>query len=139
MSTQEPIDFDDLFDASALDKLPSKKRESNINDLEEKASKKAKNEDNDDNILFKLQLKRNQAREKLKISTEDEYKRISAGPTYYAGKDYRERKEKADKFEEDLKERGVDPERYKLLHETQEKLEAQEKKNKKGTDSHDCM
>lgn len=145
MSANDTLDFSDVFDADLLDTLDNKKRESLGHD-ETSKSKKLKTQDeeknatlNEDNVLFQLQLKRNEARAKLRMATEDETKRIASGPNYESGKDFRERRQRADKFDDDLKEKGIDPERFKRLHETQEKIETREKQNKKGTNHHDCM
>lgn len=129
--------LDLTFDTSIFDNDKDDKK-----DIEEENEEQEEIEEDSSNpkdLLLKLQMKRNQARNKLKIASDEENKRLSAGPNYYKGKEMSERRERSEKYDKDLKEKGIDPERYRRLHETQERLEKLEKENKKESNPYDCM
>jgi hypothetical protein len=121
------FDFDD-----DLAQLESKPKNSKI------ASAQASSTDGEKSIreanrdkLQALDMKRNEMRAKAKEAREDEAKRVVAGPESEKKSERQMQRERGHEFEENLKEKGVDPERYRRMNQTQETLESKGRKDKR--------
>jgi len=80
--------------------------------------------------LWDLQMKKNEARVKVKDAADIEKTQEKEGPSLRRKREREEEDQKQKEFEEKLKSDGVDPERYYMLHTTLEKQDEVEKSNK---------
>jgi hypothetical protein len=134
------------FDQSAFDSLdgPAKKKKRKAGPSEElpapvKKPKVAEVEGVDP-VLLALQMKKNEARAIAKKATGEEEALQAAGPYAQKHKEAAEEKAKQREFQDKLKAAGVDPERYGRLHETQETVDAAERrKNRRGASDSTSM
>lgn len=130
------------FDKSAFDSLgskPKKKRTNAASVASEapSANKKPKLQEVEgiDPVLLALQMKKNEARAVAKKATSEEETLLAAGPHAAKHKAAAEAKVAQREFKEKLAEAGVNPEFYSQLHETQESVEAAEKrKNRRSVE-----
>lgn len=83
-----------------------------------------------DPVLLALQMKKNEARAIAKKATTEEEELQAAGPHALKHKAAAEEKARQREFKEKLEKAGVNPERYSRLHETQEKVDADERKKR---------
>lgn len=81
--------------------------------------------------LQALQEKKNKCRANIKTEVEIERAEEKAGVEGKAQKEREERQKQNAEWEDNLKKEGVDPTRYKMLHETVEMQEKLDKKRKK--------
>lgn len=87
-----------------------------------------------DSVLLALQTKKNAARTIAKKAEGEEAELAAAGPFALKHKEAAAEKARKREFDEKLEKAGVDPERYARLHETQETVDAAEKrKNRHST------
>lgn len=129
------------FDQAAFDSLdaaPKKKRgPAAQKQPEEPVAKRPKMQEVEgvDPMLLALQTKKNMARAVAKQATTEEEALQAAGPYALKHKAAAEEKKAQAEFKENLEKAGVDPEYYARLHDTQETVEAAEKrKNRRGVE-----
>ena len=72
--------------------------------------------------LMELQLKKNEARVRVKKATEEEVANEKLGPRALAKKEKADDEKKLEQFKAKLEEEGIDPERHHRLHQTQVRL-----------------
>lgn len=123
------------FDQTAfesLDAKPVKKKRANTTSTEVEAPEAKKPKVSElssvDPVLLALQMKKSEARAVAKRATGEEEAILAAGPHAMKHKAAAEEKARQRAFKEKLEEAGVDPERYTRLHETQEEVDAAERK-----------
>jgi len=124
------LSFDqDAFDS--LGKSAKKKRrvEASVESEAPEAKKSKMSEVSGvDPVLLALQMKKNEARVIAKKATSAEEELQAAGPHALKYKAAAEEKARQREFKEKLEEAGINPERYSRLHETQETVDAAERK-----------
>lgn len=129
------------FDQDAFESLGavSKKKRRKETSIESEAPEAKKSKVSEvagvDPVLLALQMKKNEARAIAKKATGEEQALQAAGPFALKHQLAAEEKAKQREFKEKLEKAGVDPERYSRLHETQETVDAAERrKNRRGAE-----
>jgi hypothetical protein len=131
------LDFDD--DLALLETKPKKSKLAETASSEGgKQSEQKSIRDANREKLQALEMKRNEMRAKAKEAREMEAKRVVShsenGEAKNQKSDRQIHREREKAMDENLLEKGIDPERYRRLHQTQESLEGKNRKDKRKRD-----